>query len=111
MGDHVDFGNAAFGAAGGVLGGAVTALNRETTLRQALVAVLGGLGFGAFLPPAIVAYYDLSPIISGAAGFIAGLAVFGLIAAFQGLGDRVARNPGVLLPKPIADRLPPDAPP
>lgn len=73
----------AAGVTGGLVGGTVTALSRPMTRREVFFCLFGGLGIGAFAPPAVIAYYDLPPLVAGAIGFAGGVSVFGVISGMQ----------------------------
>lgn len=82
-----ELGQFAAGTAGGLLGGTVAALSRPMTRREVFFAVTGGLGIGAFLPPAILSWAD-ADMGAGAIGFVGGVSVFGVISGLQAFSNR-----------------------
>jgi len=96
------------GSAGALLGGRVSVLLSEEKMSRKKVSryVLCSLGFGSFLPPALISYCNVHAAVSGIIGFMAGLTIIGLIAASQKIGAAIGRSPGAFIPsKTIQDAL------
>lgn len=73
------------------------AFAKDVTPRQAVVIVLAGVGTGSFGSAGIIAYWQLSPGIAGAAAFVlAVLAMpllgmaFGVVSRWRGRADNLA---------------------
>jgi hypothetical protein len=85
---------ASVGGAGGLAGGAVSALSENMTRRQVVATVISSLGFGSFVPPAVMSVWQLHPGLAGIVGFVCGLTCVSLVAGVQRVGKAVSRNPG-----------------
>lgn len=101
---------AGIGGAAGLAGGAVTALSETMTRRQVIATVMSGLGFGSFVPPALMAVWQFPPGLAGLIGFVCGLACVGLVSGVRKVGDLFGRNPGKFIPQ-IRDAMKDDAKP
>lgn len=108
---------AVIGGVAGFLGGSVAALGRNAKAREVAVAILGGLGIGATVPPVAMIFWDIPVAATGFVGFVGGLGVFGIIAGIQKLAGRFEANPESMLPDPFQtvfrdrDGRPPPKPP
>ncbi len=97
---------AIIGGGAGLWGGLLAALMRSTSPRQTFLAVLGGMGFGAFLPPIIMTYWSLNWGLAGGLGFLAGLSIFGLLAGIQKISGRFGDDPEAFLRRVKSFQLP-----
>lgn len=98
------------GGTAGFIGGAVAALVKQTTVRQVLAAVLGGLGVGTFVAPALVLWFNLLPDMAGVVGFVGGLGIFGIITGVGKIFDRIGARPELVLPSAVREHLAEDEP-
>lgn len=87
------------GGAAGLAGGAVTALSETMTRKQVAATVISGLGFGAFVPPALISMWQYPPGVAGIIGFVCGLTAVGLTAGFKKISLRWADKPGAFIPQ------------
>jgi hypothetical protein len=78
--------------AGGLFGGGIVALSKPMSRREVCFCLLGGTGIGAFLPPALVAYFGLQWFIAGAIGFVGGISVMGLVPLLQSASNRWVKD-------------------
>lgn len=90
---------AGIGGAAGIAGGAITALSETMTRRQVIATVMSGLGFGSFVPPALMAVWEFHPGLAGLIGFVCGLACVGLVAGVRKVGDVFGKQPGRFIPQ------------
>lgn len=90
------------GSVGALLGGSVSILLSEEVMsrKKVLIYVLGSLGFGSFLPPALISYFNVHAGVSGFLGFIAGLSVIGLITGVQKVSQAFGKSPGAFILTP-----------
>ena len=101
---------AAVGATGGLLGGSIAALFKNTGTKKTMMAMLGGLSFGAFLPPFLTSFWRIQWGVSGFIGLCSGIMIFGIIAGITKLGARFEKNPEVVLKRFGIDASEPKAP-
>ena len=90
---------AAVGGVAGLGGAAVTALSENMTRKQVCATVISGLGFGSFVPPAVMTIWQFHPVLSGLIGFCCGLTAVGLVAGVRKVGEVFGRKPGAFIPQ------------
>lgn len=87
------------GGVAGLAGASVTALSETMTRKQVTATVISGLGFGSFVPPAVMTLWQFHPFLSGLIGFICGLTAVGLVTGVRKVGDWFGKNPGKFIPQ------------
>jgi hypothetical protein len=97
---------AVVGGTAGFIGGTVTALMKDVTVRKSLAAVLGGAGIGTFIAPVFVHGLTLPVESAGVIGLCGGVGVFGVLAATERIAIRMIDNLETLLPGVFRDRTP-----
>lgn len=81
--ENPELSTVAISTAGGLVGGAVVALSKPMSRREVFYCLIGGVGLGSFVSPALVAYFNLTWQVAGGIGFVGGVSVVGLIPALQ----------------------------
>jgi drug/metabolite transporter (DMT)-like permease len=90
---------AGVGGVAGLGGAAVTALSENMTRKQVAATVIAGLGFGSFVPPAVMTLWQFHPVLSGLIGFCCGLTAVGLVAGVKKIGEVFGKRPGAFIPQ------------
>ena len=95
---------AGVGGVAGLGGAAVTALSENMTRKQVAATVIAGLGFGSFVPPAVMTLWQFHPVLSGLIGFCCGLTAVGLVTGVKKIGEVFGKRPGAFIPQ-LRERL------